>query len=221
MIFWVTNKPLNLFVQPMCVHHVYLWSSWYKSLQIVKVAFKKKKKKVRHLDPKRQEMRDSRNLLFPTLTALLLNEPSSSVCRPRELGGLPREFWRRRVGGIPRLGCSQSSLASALLGTWEGVEYSFLQPLRCINTASFATGVNNNSRTVAVLIVSGTIVWAFYTFVSLWKPPSPGRADQCFHLFNKVSSNHVLAAGDPQCVCHGFNIKRGVQHQDGTVNSTV
>lgn len=168
-------------------------------------------------------MKDSRNLLFPTLTALLLNEPSSSVCRLRELGGLPREFWRRRVGGVPRPSCSQSSLASALLGTWEGVEYTLLQHLRCINTAwtNFATVVNNNSRTVAVLIVSGTIVWTFYTFVSLWMPPSPGRADQCFHLLNKVSSNHVLAAGDPQCICHGFDIKRGVQHQDGTVNSTV
>lgn len=54
-------------------------------------------------------------LLFsPTLTALLLSEPSSSVCRPVELGGLPREFWRSRVGGVPKPKCSQS-----LQGEWE------------------------------------------------------------------------------------------------------
>lgn len=69
---------------------------------------------------------------FPTLTALLLSEPSSSVCRPVQLDGL-----RRRVGGVPSR--SQSCLASALKGTWEeawvsgtasNVEYTFVQHLQ-------------------------------------------------------------------------------------------
>lgn len=54
---------------------------------------------------------------LPTLTALLLNEPSSSTCRPEELADRTREFCRSGVGGVLRR--SQSCLASSLQGAWE------------------------------------------------------------------------------------------------------
>lgn len=53
---------------------------------------------------------------FTTLTALLRSELSSSECLPRELGGLPREFWRRSIGGVPGPRCSPSCWTSALIG---------------------------------------------------------------------------------------------------------
>lgn len=31
----------------------------------------------------------------------------------------------------------------------------------------------------------------------------------------------MLAAGDPQCCCHGVRVKSGVEHHDSTVNATA
>lgn len=52
-------------------------------------------------------------------------------------------------------------------------------------------------------------------------PPSPGGADQRLHLFHKVTANHVLAAGDPQRVRHGFSVESGVEDHDGSVHATI
>ena len=53
-------------------------------------------------------------ILFTTLTALLRSEFSSSACLPKELGGLPREFCRGTIGGVPGPRRSQSCWTSDL-----------------------------------------------------------------------------------------------------------
>lgn len=63
-------------------------------------------------------------IFFTTLTALLRNEFSSSACLPKELGGLPREFWRRSIGGVPGPRCSQSCWTSALRGDMRKIRLS-------------------------------------------------------------------------------------------------
>lgn len=52
-------------------------------------------------------------------------------------------------------------------------------------------------------------------------PPLPGGSDQRLHLFYEVTANHVLVAGDPQRVGHGFSVESGVEDHDGAVYATV
>lgn len=110
-----------LYMYTLCV---FLWSTLVPSLFALESAVKNKAwNQNKGWNWERQLVKLSSMVTFsPTLTALLLSELSSSVCRPVELGGLPREFWRSRVGGVPWPRRSQSCLASALQGKWEVAE---------------------------------------------------------------------------------------------------
>lgn len=146
-----------------------------------------------------------RQLFFPTLTALLLSELSSSVCRPVELGGLPREFWRRRVGGVPRR--SQSCLASVLQGTWEGawvsgtaskiLEYTFVQHLQkptqhILSNVPLRLRNLSSKQSFIEATVSGTTVGSFSASL-FWTPPLTW---QCQSVFSSLQQG----VGEP-CAC--------------------
>lgn len=137
---------------------------------------------------------------FTTLTALLRSEFSSSACLPKELGGLPREFWRRNIGGVPGPRCLHSCWTSALHGDVKKIRVS-----------------ETSKKKKKALDYS---FW-YRKYTHARHHPLPGGADQRLHLFHQVTANHVLVPGDPQHVCHGFSVERGVEDHDGSVYATI
>lgn len=175
-----------------------------------------------------------KELPFTTLTALLRSEFSSSACLPKELGGRPREFWRRSIGGVPEPRCSQSGWTSALRGGGGGGGGETDQSLSDRqkkkkeeekNSLALQFLVHKYGPFEEVNVTSGSrgqqCGHSLPHLPSSPSPPLPGRSDQRLHLFYEVTADHVLVAGDPQRAGHGFGVEGGVEDHDGPVYAAI